>query len=123
MANSDYDEDLEQNPFFVAVRRNYPDLFQQCISDGHILAVPRRGAVAGIESVERDAAFRHVIVASDDFSETSRLVTLDSVAEVVVDGGDVRVTGVAGGEGGDVVTKLLFVETFYDDDMNKVQLW
>jgi hypothetical protein len=128
MASPDYDEDLETNPFFVAVRRDFPDLFQQCLAEGLILAVPRRGSVAGIETFDRDAILRHVLVTSDDFSLT-RFHSLDGAVEVITGGvGDVvRVVNV--GEDCDTAkndetsTKLLFTETFYNDDMNKLQLW
>jgi hypothetical protein len=199
MASIDYDEDLETNPFFVAIRRDFPDLFQQSLSEGFLIAVPRRGSVvAGSTTFDRDVVLRHILVANDDFDLT-RFHTLDGVAVVVVSDGDTvkvicdeshsdvtinsrlncdeTVTSVPQNrddimtkpqqnsdndvtlkqqnrddittkpqQNGDksarqsllnddktasqsrhshynVTTKLLFSETFYDDDMNKLQLW
>jgi hypothetical protein len=88
MASIDYDEDLETNPFFVAIRRDYPDLFQQSLSEGFLIAVPRRGSVvAGSMNFDRDDILRHILVANDDFDLT-RFHTLDGVAVVVVSDGD-----------------------------------
>ena len=200
MASIDYDEDLETNPFFVAIRRDFPDLFQQSLSEGFLIAVPRRGSVvAGSTTFDRDVVLRHILVANDDFDLT-RFHTLDGVAVVVVSDGDTvkvicdesqpddaamqsrlncdeTVTSVPQNrddimtkpqqnsdnnvtlkqqnrdaittkpeQNGDksarqsllnhdktasqsrhshnsITTKLLFSETFYDDDMNKLQLW
>jgi hypothetical protein len=196
MASIDYDEDLETNPFFVAIRRDYPDLFQQSLSEGFLIAVPRRGSVvAGSTTFDRDVVLRHILVANDDFDLT-RFHTLDGVAVVVVSDGDTvkvicdesqpddsamqsrlncdetlksvpqnrddimtkpqqnsdnNVTlkqqnrdaiTTKPEQNGDksarqsllnqdktphshnnITTKLLFSETFYDDDMNKLQLW
>lgn len=131
MSNADYDEDLETNPFFVFVRRDLPELFQQCLAEGLILAVPRRGSIAGIDSFDRDDVLRHILVVSEDFSLT-RFYTFNGEAEVITGGvGDVvRVVKVdtadavdGKSDAGEISTKLLFTETFYDDDMNKLQLW
>lgn len=136
MANADYDEDLETNPFFVHIRRDFPDLFQQCLAEGHILAVPRRGSIAGIDTFDRDNILRHILVVSEDFSLT-RFYTFNGDAEVITGGvGDavkvVQSDAVDAARDAvdaksdaveEMTTKLLFTETFYDDDMNKLQLW
>ena len=222
MASCDYDEDLESYPFFVSIRRDFPDLFQQSLKEGFVLAIPRRGSVDGLTTFERqpatfnghvtsfegheehlttfdrDVVLRHVLVANDDF-DLSRFYTLDGVAVVVVAEGDVvkvfcderrsddfasqlrsnddesasrlrpsqderqsdddaSQTRFKGDENASqstlkenksqcdksatqsqskedksasqfgqdpetVTTKLLFSETFYDEDMNKLQLW
>ena len=142
MASADYDEDLETNPFFVFFRRDFPDLFRQCLAEGLILAIPRRGSVAGIDSFDRDEFLRHILVVSEDFSLT-RFYTFSGDAEVIAGGvgdvvkvvkSDAAVNDVVDAKSDtvdvksydavdDISTKLLFTETFYDDDMNKLQLW
>ena len=132
MSGADYDEDLETNPFFVAVRENFPDLFQQCLAEGLVVAVPRRGSIAGVNDFTRDQVLRHVLVVSEDFSLT-RFHSLDGIVEVIAGGVGEVVRVVSVGDDDDVdaendaavetSTRLLFTETFYDDDMNKLQLW
>ena len=90
MATSDYDEELENNPFFVSIRRDFSDLFQQSLSEGYVLAIPRRGFFDGITTFERDEVTRHILVASDDFV-LSRFQTADGMADVAVDGESIKV--------------------------------
>ena len=119
MANADYDEDLETNPFFVFFRRDFPDLFRQCLAEGLILAIPRRGSVAGIDSFDRDEFLRHILVASPAHALASATAAVNDVVDAKSDTVDVKSYDAVD----DISTKLLFTETFYDDDMNKLQLW
>ena len=42
---ADYDEDLNQNPFFRTFVQNYLDLFSQCVLERWLICVPRRDSL------------------------------------------------------------------------------
>ena len=85
MASKDYDEDLETNPFFIAIRRDFADLFQQSLSDGYVVAIPRRGSLCELETFSRDEVIRHILISSQDFS-LSRFHSADGTAQVILEG-------------------------------------
>ena len=104
MASKDYDEDLETNPFFISIRRDFSDLFQQSLSDGYVVAVPRRGSLCELETFSRDEVIRHVLISSQDFS-LSRFHSADGTAQVILEGEELKVAAVDDSDTEEIISR------------------
>lgn len=115
---SDYDEDLELNPLFVCLRSDHPEVFERAKAEGFLVALPRRVCLLGIESFEKRHILRHLLIANEDIVLT-RYHTADGLS-VALKGHNLEVAETDTTRA--INTRILFTETYYDDDMQKVQL-
>jgi hypothetical protein len=104
MACKDYDEDLATNPFFISIRRDFSDLFQQSLSEGFVVIVPRRGSLCKLETFSREEVIRHVLISSQDFS-LSRFHSVDGLTEVILEGEDLKVASKDDSETEEIISR------------------
>lgn len=114
---SGYDEDLDENSFFQALKVDHNDLFGKAILEGWVICVPRAGSLPKYTLTNEDF-FSHILIPSDELSQ-SHFRTLND-KEVKVCNRLITV------EQNDIPrpysTHILFEETFYTNDFLKYKV-
>jgi len=80
----DEDEDLDQNPFLVALRMRAPDLYKLSADKQFVICCPRRAATGAL-SLNRTCFETHILQASPFFAGV--FMCLNSEKTVDLDGG------------------------------------
>lgn len=68
-----YDEDLNENPFFINLKESHPELFNQCVEERWVICVPRRESLPNY-AVTIEDFFNHILkpISDSDSEERSR---------------------------------------------------
>ncbi|XP_063852741.1 ankyrin repeat domain-containing protein 27-like [Scylla paramamosain] len=112
----DYDEDLSENSFFAALTRDHRALLEQAAADGWLLCVPRAQA-APAPPLEDAVVQAHVLVPCEDDPDT-RFRTLGGRGASLE--GSVLV--VEGQQGAPRPVRVLFDETFYEEELGRYKV-
>ncbi|KAG7210887.1 hypothetical protein KM043_012368 [Ampulex compressa] len=113
----EYDEDVLQNSFFQEIQKHHEPVLRRAALHNWIVCVPRLGSFIK-DMVREDDVHGHILVPSKDFP-TTHLHTLTgkqvNVAnkELVVKDQLERTFS----------SRLLFEETFYNEDLRKYRVW
>ncbi|CAK1547092.1 unnamed protein product [Leptosia nina] len=112
-----YDEIISDNPFFVAFKSEYMEIFQHCIAQSWIVCVPRVGSLnTRVFAIEDFCA--HVLVPSDELPETHYSTLTEKQVTVANKVISLEVT-----KGLPLQSHILFEETFYTEDFMKYKVW
>lgn len=123
--DSHYDEDLSQNSVVATISQSYPELLEKVIAEGWIICAPRTPPASLAKNFEQDEHWimRHILVPEpiDDGGPKVHFRSLyDKKVHITDD-----IIAVADDENADQVScraKVLFTETFYDDNMKKYKI-
>ncbi|XP_046408906.1 ankyrin repeat domain-containing protein 27-like [Ischnura elegans] len=111
-----YDEDLNENLFFRTLQNENEELFHKSTSEGWVICVPRAGSFPS-NTLTHDDFFSHILIPSDELPE-SHFRTLNDKEVTVCN----RVVTVESGMSKPVVSRVLFEETYYTDDLLKYRV-
>ncbi|XP_045526340.1 ankyrin repeat domain-containing protein 27-like [Pieris brassicae] len=112
-----YDEIISDNPFFVAFKTEYLELFQHCITESWIVCVPRVGSLNTRAFTIEDYC-AHVLVPSDELPETHYTTLTEKQVTIANKVITLDIT-----KGLPLQSHILFEETFYTEDFIKYKVW
>ncbi|XP_071442266.1 ankyrin repeat domain-containing protein 27-like [Hetaerina americana] len=111
-----YDEDLNENPFFKSLQTENEELFLKSTSEGWVICVPRAGSFP-TNPLTHDDFFSHILIPSDELPG-SHFRTLNDKEVTVCN----RVVTVESEVSKPIISRVLFEETFYTDDLLKYRV-
>lgn len=115
--NFNYEENLQENPFFMKVMEDHHSLLESVGSNNWIILIPQKSQISDVCLKSPEFLLSHVLAPSDDLPKT-HFTNLIGDDVVIVDN-TVKIKD----EKKQVVdTQILFEEMYYTRDMQKIKI-
>jgi ankyrin repeat domain-containing protein 27 len=110
-----YEENLQENPFFVKIMESHSSLINEVGNSDWIILVPKKAQITKECCVDHEFLLSHVLVASDEMPKT-HFTNLIGVDITIIDK-YLRIK-----DGSNRQSLILFEEMFYTKDMQKFKI-
>lgn len=112
--DTNYDENLSDNNFLQSLCRDYVDIFEMAVKKSWIICVPRRESYVN-EGFTKNDISSHILIPNNSKKNYSTLTGNE------IDLKDKFIHLKINEE--EKISKLLFEEIFYTDDLSKYTIW